>query len=283
MGWPATIDPIGWATRAAKDRPVLVFHFPRIVAQSKEHAVEIAISVREKMLDLFALHRGARGIPIALFIAEIGTDDLAAISEQPNYTGNMLGGFLSGEDPAELIDHARVTSSDSLVSLFLSLYKDALTEMESDFAYLRFWSLLEVMASARINRGAAVTDFGGAALFEGNDAATTDRARGRIYELIKTRFQGAQLTEDFLALDPLDNLWVMTAVWFGYRNAAGHYGGFRPDDPAQTSRWWYGIVLAAHQHCESVNQVGLISPYLMCLRRATELMLRWELNTANRP
>lgn len=283
MGWPASMDPVAWAERTAKERPVLVIQYPRIFAESKEHAVGVAISLRDKVLDLLALHRGARGSPIALFVAEAGTDDLAAVSEQATYTGNLLGGFLSGENPAELMAHARVASSDNLLSLFLSLHKDALSEREPDFAYLRYWGLLEVMASARVSTGIAVTDFTGAALFEGPDTATTSRARGRIYELIKTRFQTAQLSENFLGPDPLGNLWAMTGVWFGYRNAAGHYGGFRPGDPLQTGRWWHGVLQAAQQHCEAVDRIGLNSPYLLCLRRATEFMLRWELNTAGLP
>ena len=280
MRWPFELNPHAWAESATRDRPVVAFHFPRIIAGSPEEAAEFAGSLRDRLLDLLALHRGARGSPFAMLVRRAGSEELAVFRESSNYTGNMLGGFLSGEDPSELVSHARAVASDSLVALFLSLYKDALKEGDADFAYFRYWTVLEVMSGARIPEGVEISDFSGNALWTGQSRASTSKPSGRVHELIRSRLQPNSLTEGFLGIQPPDSLWSRIAVWSGYRHAAGHHGGFRVGDPIQVAQPWYQSVLDAFQQDGASGQVGLNSRYLMDLRRATELMLRWELNAS---
>lgn len=283
LAWPANLKPDEWASFAAKERPVILFHFPRVLAETRESAIHFAVGVREQVLDLLALHRGARGNPLALFVAEAGTQDVNVVPEFQNYTGNLLGGFLSGEDPEQLSNQVGVVQTQPLISLFLSLFKDSLLESEPDFTYLRYWNLLEVMSGARIQVGLQVTDFAGNELLDGTEPARTDKPRGRVYQLLKSRFQPANFAESNFTAQPNETLWSMTGVWYGYRHAAGHHGRFRPQDPAQVAQPWYSAVNGAHEFCSSSSIDPRNSPYLLRLRSVVEWMLRAELNSVANP
>ncbi len=61
-----------------------------------------------------------------------------------------------------MFKHDRATTDDPFLALCLALYREAKAETDLDFAYFRYWNLLEVIASDRIAPGADVTDFKGA-------------------------------------------------------------------------------------------------------------------------
>lgn len=282
LGWPAQLQPGAWASRMAKERPIAVFDFPRVVAQTLEEAHDIAAALRDQTLDLFVIHRRARGSPLASFVHKAGTEEVLSLGEVQTYTGNLLGGFLSGEDPAEIAHHVAAAISDPLISLFVSLYRDASAERNPDFAYLRFWNLLEVVSGARVEPGVEVTDFNGNPLLDAGQPATSARPRGRVYHQIRSQLQRANFVESSFVRAPFDDLWHMTGVWYGFRNAAAHYGGFRPDDPLQASQPWFEIVNQAYLHLAGSDQSSQDDPFLLALRSLSELMLRFELTAASR-
>jgi len=277
--WKAVVDPDAWAQHSSQQNPWIIFHFPRIYAESNAEAAALAAARRDEMLDLLALHRGSRGYPLALIVEDRSTGNAEAYPEFPIYEGNRLGGFISGEDTETLLRDSISIASDPLLPLFVSLFRDAQAERQVDFAFFRFWNLLEAIAVARIPSGQEITDFSGAPIKGRRETLTTSGGRGRVYQLLKELVHGS-IEESSFAVDPAKNLWEMVKIWYAFRNAAAHYGGFMADDPEQRQQDWYAAANAAYQHLESLGTARRVGsdPYLVSLHSIARLVLHWQLN-----
>lgn len=161
MGWAGPNGRIddSWGERNAQQRPVVVLYAPRVFASSSGHALWVAHRRRDRLLKLLAFHRGALGTPFSSAIRRVepgsgSYTDLRIYPEVETYTGNLLGGFLSGESQSLLLADNRAMESDPFVNFVLYLHAEAQAERNLDFAYFRSWNLLETIASERINQGA---------------------------------------------------------------------------------------------------------------------------------
>jgi hypothetical protein len=293
-GWKTSIVAERWAQQRTRDRPLVGFVFPRVLAASPEEAFQLIRAVRDPVLDLFTLHRGATAIPVVTVMekrvfgaAMIGGRALeyeggGYFQETQPYTGNLIGGFISGEVPTTLINHARVVAADPVMALWLSLLREAEAESNPDFAFFRYWNLLETISIERVKSGKPVEGFDGHAIKAGRKQATTTGARGRVYQLLQDKMKSTGMPETAYTVQPGEDLWQATSVWCGFRNATAHYGRFRPDDPDQQKQWWYEVTLSAHNFVEALqpDQKVLGDPYLRNLKQSANDFLHRELNSA---
>ena len=252
LGWQVSVDAEGWVQATSRERPITVMHVPRVFAASEEEALYLARQKRDRLLDLMALHRGSYGVPFATAVQPLtGSQEerYAATRFYPeveSFEGNMLGGVVSGESPKVWLDHDRAVISNPFVALCLSLFKEAQGETDLDFAYFRYWNLLEVIAYDRVEGGVPVLDFEGRELREGRKKATTSGAQGRVYELLKRVMLRRNYVERHFGRPLPEGLWDAVQVWYACQNAAAHYGKFRPEDPVQRDRPWYSLALKAY-------------------------------------
>ena len=112
---------------------------PEIWAPDFEDATKIVRDVQEKLTGILALNRQAAGRPVAIVLEQEGRDEtrFRVISGGQTYTGNLLGGSLSGEDQASLIRQYEGAGADPLVRLCCDLYAEALAESSVDAQFLR--------------------------------------------------------------------------------------------------------------------------------------------------
>jgi len=84
----------------------------------------------------------------------------------------------------------------------------------------------------------------------------------------------------FCGPQPAEDLWQTTAVWYAFRNATAHYGGFRPGSPLQVGQRWYQTALDARTLVDAMGSAyeGRRNPYLGAIQRAAEFVLHGELN-----
>lgn len=283
LGWNAGVDPSWWADKNSRERPILLVRIGRVFAATHEKALLLAHQRRDRLLDIMALQRGSSGVPFATVVqklvdAEGGKYTQARIyPEGKPYTGNLSGGGVSGEDSRSLLVLDRAAGDDSFLRLCVSLYNVAQADGHPDFQYFRYWSLLEVLAAKRVESGTRVTDFEGQPLSAGNTAATTDSARGRVYELIKRWMQSRNHSEQNFTRPVSRSLWDMVSIWYARRNATAHYGAFVVGDPRQQSKSWYRRALESH---DAAEQQGGIDICHLNLREATKAVLLWELRAA---
>jgi hypothetical protein len=237
------------------------------------------------LLDLLSLHRNSSGVPFATVIQKLAASERERYestrfhSEVRRFSGNLLGGEISGESPKLLLDHDRAIDANPFVALCLSLFREAQDEIDLDFAYFRYWNLLEVVAFDRVEDASSVTDFNGSELREGRRKATTDRPQGRVYEMLKRYMRSRKFIEEHFGQDLPEGLWDAVGVLYACRNATAHYGKFRADDPAQQRRPWYSMARKAYD--AGMVRGGHVSsePYFGNLQSAATNMVRMVLSS----
>lgn len=287
IGSRDSIDP-SWRERNARNRPAVLMHAPRVFATTPERAIRLAHEMRDRLLELLAFHRNSSGVPFATAIQQLDATtgrytDLRVYPEVEIYKGNLAGGFLSGEDQSGLLADYKAMRSDPFLSFVLYLHAEAQAEKDLDFAYFRYWNLLETVASERVEMGTPVTDFAGEQILKADGKPfDTGSARGRVYELVKrgildhdqseeTHYEGRELCLD---------LWDAVHVWYGFRNATAHHGGFNPDDPRQQQQSWYKAAVEAQR--KGAHPSGYRSdPYFGYLKAVTVDVVRWVLESGS--
>ena len=285
------IDPGGWAQHHVNNRPMMAFWVPAVFAVSHDEAYALTHFEVDRLLDLLALHRRASGTPWLTVVWNPATARTWTYRDSGNYIGNLIGGFLSGEDVETLIKHRIAIDNDPVAALWLSLYRDAQAERNVDFAFAKWWTVLESIAEMRRLRESVaanqrVVDFAGQTLTDGGQIATVGRERGGVYQLLKSYSQGAEGT---FAPAPLGyNLWELVGIWYGYRHGAMHYGGAqgtlaRVSGGQKPPAWLPSVEAAekvAHALVGQAQAQTLDHPFLKALREAVFMVLHWELDAA---
>jgi hypothetical protein len=239
LGWPSRVEESWWAQCSRSNRPWSALLFQQVWACDRADAAAKALELRDRVLHLLALNRGSSARPVATVVEQRRGDEVGPFRiyhEDEKYTGNLLGGFISGEDPHALLAQDAAVQVDPLLALATRLYREARGERNPDIAYFRYWSLLEVIADGRVDAGKEVV------LLDGSPwpgpQRTTDNAAPRVYELLKCYIRARKIDEpSFIA--PAPSLCEAVRGWYARRNATAHYGAFSPDDPKQQGKHWY--------------------------------------------
>jgi len=177
-GWNCSLPVEEWSAHRVRASPIVVAEFPRVLAASFEDASEITASALDRVLDLLALHRGAAGSPFVTILENLETREAHAEHQFPAYHGNLLGGFISGEDQPTLIRQNERIAADPLMALWVSLVGEAEQEQNVDFLFLRYWGILETIATARVADGQVVVNFAGSPITVGGGSVVTGGLAG---------------------------------------------------------------------------------------------------------
>jgi len=280
LKWPAGANLDEWGKQRKRSLPTSVVIIDRIRATSPEAAHELAIRHVEAVLDVLALKRGARGEVTGAAVQDKRDNSVALIHPHgPTYGGNLLGGFISGEDPHDFVAAVHVAETDPRVALHLSLYAEAEREQKLDVAYLRFWNLLELVALSEISKGVEVSLFDGTPILGGDGKPlTTSQAHPRVYELVKRNLRAGSISETRGTV-PKEDMWGATGVWYARRNASAHYGGLRPNDPLQVRQNWYRRAMKSYQLAAAAgSQARFHDPYFQWLRDTAKIVVDRELH-----
>lgn len=230
------------ATNSIEGLPHASVQFPALRAESTERAVAFAVSKVEKLLEALTYTRGASGEIFAVVTA--AKDGGAPVLHRyyKPYRGNLLGGHLSGEDPETLEWLAGRIETDLQLAYFMQLYREARAENTVDYQYLRYWTLLEVIAESKSPAGnPALSHLNGTPVSRnGKPLRRASAPGGLVYSLLYSikketgaglpRHGGNHIANRY-------TLWDYVRSWNALRTATAHFGGFRPDDPVQQKRF----------------------------------------------
>lgn len=231
LGFATGPDPAALLALIRRQRPAAILEAKQVVADTADAAMAEARRAALLLLDLAALRRGAAPRLLAGYVGQVGADGATGVAkfwvEGSGYTGNLLGGFISGEDPTSLLQQWHGAERDARARLWMSLYGDALAEERWDYQIFRCFNLLEGIAAEILPAGVTVTDESGAPLMQANGKPyTTDQARGKVFALLK---HGAALSQQALqnfAAGRGRTPWEETEVWVAVRNAVAHRGAW---------------------------------------------------------
>lgn len=236
LGWSEGISAEAWADATRAYNPAAVVHAPCVIADDPEQAGE---HVRELAIDLLNLVAFRRGDAPRIVASAVGTVANGRVSETafrpegPGYRGNLLGGFVSGEDPHSLLVQWDAAQRDRRVAFWLSLHASALAEPRWEFRLFRCFSLLEAIGSEVIPSSTpAVDPEGNPRLQDNGKPYTTDHGRVKVHDLLvrvaraTERAEGSFVSQVAGTVAPA--LWEEVGLWLRIRNQVAH-GGAWPD------------------------------------------------------
>jgi hypothetical protein len=276
LGWPTRIERTWWAEHSAKARPWTAIVISPVYAPGHNDAAQLAWRVRDRITDVLALTRGSSPRPLVTVVEQRQHPNgvkWGYYFEDDSYRGNLIGGFIAGEDQRELLMADAAMAHDPLLALCVRLFRDAQGETDADAAYFRYWSLLETLSNGRF--GAPHQDV---ALLDGSSWPsthnTTEYAAPRVYALVASHLDGRSETSH---VAPAPSLYEAVRAWYGRRNATAHHGRFDDACPAQQARPWFKWALET----KSSPDRGFGS-WLWTLQDIANLVLRRELMAVGR-
>lgn len=235
LGFNSFVSPDAWLTEMRSRRPAVVIHVASIQAPDASAAATASRKLAHQLLDLLALNRGSRGRIIGGVIGTPVTASAGSVQfsgswiEGAGYQGNLIGGFISGEDPHALLGQWSTVSQDPRLRLWLSLYSDALRDERWDYQLFRCFNLLEGIGKEKLSANAAIIGSdGNPKLQENGQRYTTKHAQGAVFELLRLVASMTNQAESNFAqrgVGPSGDLWDEVGVWTVVRNSVAHRGG----------------------------------------------------------
>lgn len=269
-GWQSSVPETHWSSHYALAHPWTAITFPNIWAADHRTADRLAQPIRDDVLGLLALNRGARGRVVGVVIEARADDDTVTSKvrlELPGYQGNLIGGLFAGESQAAFAMQMRGMSRDPLLKLAVKLYGEALFDASVDARYFRLWAILETLATSRVGGNQRVFLEDGAP-WQGN--ATTNTAAPRVYFYLRQLGVGDHV--------PAPDLYTAVRAWYGRRNATAHRGRFDPSDRGPASNAAFAFTLFT-----PVAGGEIDDPWLAALSRTTKAALHVELQRVGQP
>jgi hypothetical protein len=273
-----------WAKLSEQSFPLTVVQIPLIYARTHAEAMSVVERYAQAVVDVLSPYRMSYGEVFAFAVTSLDFPDCGWYRPTfEGYRGNVLGDFTSGEEPKTLKNDICNVLAGPMLALFASLYRQAAAERNLDFAYFRFWNLLETIATWRIGKH-YITTFDGAPITDDKQHKPIDtegHTVARVYQLIKTHFQARGLKESFFLTGlGIRDLWSVCRVWDGYRSATAHYGGFMPGHAHQSKQGWYPLTSRAQ--AEVAANGGARGPftdhYFYALAMTARSVVIWEIS-----
>lgn len=275
LSFGVRVAPESWAREQERRRPTVVLVAEDVRADSAPHAAETVSRSAADLLGLLALQRDAAPTIVAGMVESVEghPPECSGWTGVPHYTGNLLGGFISGESQSALVQLYQGLQRDAVLRLWLTMHRDALAEERWDFRFFRHFNLLETMGRRMFGEGAPVVGFDGKPIARGDgQPVTTTTAAGKVFALLKSWSKMTQSAEMNLATRGASSLWDEVQVWVGIRNAVAHDGTYRSDSGdriASAKR-----VEHAFERLRTAEPVGdPAAHYLRMIQDATKLIV----------
>ncbi len=219
--------------RMQERRPAALLYVRKVHSVDAESASKICRHTAHDLLNLLALRRDDTprllGGVIGVTDSQGVTRHVGSWIDGASYGGNLIGGFISGEDPHGLMQFWDGLSTEPRARLWLSLYADAIADQRWDYRLFRCFNLLEGIAAEIVPSNSPILDAQGQPRLQPDGRPyTTREARGKVYELLRTVAAKTQQSELNFTARRTDGvpveLWDEVALWVAVRNAVAHRG-----------------------------------------------------------
>ncbi|MBK8086810.1 MAG: hypothetical protein IPK31_01900 [Chitinophagaceae bacterium] len=209
--------------------PVSVVHFPKIISESIETAVNFAANKVRILLQSFTLTRNASGEVFSIISIDMKNGKGSRHEPRKTYIGNLATGDIAGERAETLVEYFNSLDKDPFKSFLVSLHKEALNEKNIHFKFFRYWNILETLAESKnYNSNDKLLDYEGKIMYQKENGEIKldkkkipipekiNKSRNIVFNLIKEH--GIGNTEE--TLDKVN-------MWFSLRNAVAHFGSIQ--------------------------------------------------------
>ena len=220
--------------KCKSEQPSFIIHFPKVCADSLNDAASKIKERSQLICDLLAVQRGARPSIIGMVLISLNNNESWFGLNMQSYGGNLLGGFLSGEDPQFLEYSIQKSENNEKIQLYFSLYNEANKEDRIEFKYFRLWNILETIARSKNYIGQDLLDWQGNIVknTRGVNRKIQNDAKELVFELIREVFTSSSMSNSTFAMGLNQGLIdEMIPIWYRHRNCVVHGGGCFHDDP----------------------------------------------------
>jgi len=198
-----------------RSNPVAIVHFPTLMATDSEEVVKYCDSKVKAIIKTLSLIRDAQGEIFDIVVVNRKLNSASRHTSILGYSGNLLTGNFAGEDANIFIQYVENINTNPFKKSIVTMYSEAISDKNTEFQYVRFWQIFEVLAeSQNYDPNATLTDFDDLPITY--DDGGQRKIRGGInivYNLLKTNSVGDQ-----------NNLWNNVNIWYAFRNAVAHHG-----------------------------------------------------------
>ncbi len=219
--------------QAKAGQPTIVMHFPVVNAETPQMAMDIVAIEANLLCDLLSVNRGSNASILGIVCNGRNNTGSDYRMHTPSYEGNLIGGFISGEDPGDIKHCMKRMREEPRIQLYLSLFKQATREDKVEFIYFRLWSILETIAHDQDYKGCPLCDWDGNVIpnGKGKGMRIEEKAEQLVFELVRRVLTKTNTSRSFMGCVEQKLVDDMVPIWYRHRNCVGHQGGCFPDNP----------------------------------------------------
>jgi hypothetical protein len=232
----------------AQSTPLFVITFQNVRAIDNADAAIYCSMMAEYLFTILSYEKGQRPKQYATIVLSPSENMLWQSFHFPGYGGNLVSDF-SPSSTAEYIEKLfPLMQKSPWLELLMRSLADAVSEDNPSVAFLKFWSILELVAKRRIanNKEAVVFPDGSQIFYEPGKPVTTAKSLGKVYSLLfkinlppfvvnlgnhKLIFETYQDASENPNLDEetvVIPLWDVVRAAYEIRNSTAHSGVFDP-------------------------------------------------------
>lgn len=271
--------------------PLFAIDYKRVEAADHNNAISHCINISENLFTILAYDKGQRPRPVATIILDIETGQMWHSFHFPGYSGNLVSDF-DPKSTADKIDRVLpLIDQVPWVKLLLESYGNAIAESNFDFAYLKYWAILEMVAKKYVtdNNIAIIRPNNSLIKDELGRDVTTSRIVAKVYHFlftndIPTSHSSSSVPDHSFeivfetnkAVDDgggktIIRLWECVSACYEIRNQTAHTGDFDIEKSRNGSR---RQKLAATFYSLGFNN------FLDNLKRMTNVIISKEIDKA---
>ena len=208
-----------------------VIHYINVSALSVDEAIEYVEEYTKMVLCAYSIHNMSYGSVVGMVIFDKINRTIEYRVKPNTYKGNLFPSFQM--PVSELSEIIIKGLSNPIANYYLNMYLQCSKEKLTQFAYFRFWNLLESIARNKNFDNKYRIDEDGNIMRnnEGKPINMSGKARHLVYELIRRTFERKGNYKDSsnhtLQQKSLED---HTIIWYQRRNCIAHKGGCQYKD-----------------------------------------------------
>ena len=272
--------------RARNGQPTCVVHFPCIAAGSYEEAGNLISAEVDLLCTVLSVVRSSYPRVFLTFLQDLRVGQTYYQLNAPHYRGNLMPSSLVGSEPRDIVRYMNNSLNNGKLQLYLSLYLEARMEERLEFAYFRYWNLIEVIARGKKYSGQPATSWQGTPVLNRSGAprSVAYTAEDQVLEYIRRDLRQHGIGDSTYAVGLQQGLISeQIPIWYRHRNCVVHGGGCFPDDPSFCDRTKSKYVNCWRANDEIVAAHGkrelFTDTYFKNLQALAQVMLSYELKT----
>lgn len=269
-------------------QPTAIMIFPKVHSVDHNDNFSQVISESKRFMNLSALNRGSHGELLGTISLDLSSGDLAFSLNSPSYRGNLMGGFVSGEDFEHTYDQIQNLRGNNKAQLFLELYNEARREKDIEFSFFRLWNILETISKTKGLIGQPLVKWDGTPVLNNRNQPRyiQNHSKELVFELLRETFSGQAVHSGYFGNHLRDSdsdilMDKILTVGYQHRNCTAHRGGCFPNDTTICDRTKDSCILCKQETEKIVkdnnHSLKLIGDYYSAVDRFVKTVIAKEI------